>query len=192
MQSILFPPDLEPSLSLAQTYRQGGRDTDAERVYRECLLRHPRHPVLLGQLGQLLLQRGAVDEALPLFDQARQLAPTTVELWLLQTRCLLQMGRAKDAKRLITGAVRKGLRHPLADELLAKATASKGSPRSKTPASAHDLRQLDALLRGGRYAAAESRALSLQARSAGGFSRRPPDGRLFSCSVSSDLIGDRV
>jgi len=192
MQSIPFPPDLEPSLSMAQAYRQGGRDADAERIYRECLSRHPRNPVLLGQLGQLLLQRGAVDEALPLFDQARQLAPTTVELWLLQTQCLLQMGRAKDAKRLITEAIRKGLRPPLADELLEQATASKGSPQDKTPASAQDLRQLDALLRGGRYAVAESRVLSLQARSAGGLSRRSPDGRLFSCSVSSDPIGDRV
>jgi len=177
---------------MAQAYRQGGRDADAERIYRECLSRHPRNPVLLGQLGELLLQRGAVDEALPLFDQARQLAPTTVELWLLQTQCLLQMGRAKDAKRLITEAIRKGLRPPLADELLEQATASKGSPQDKTPASAQDLRQLDALLRGGRYAVAESRVLSLQARSAGGLSRRSPDGRLFSCSVSSDPIGDRV
>jgi hypothetical protein len=89
------------------------------------------------------------------------------------------MGRAKDAKRLITEAIRKGLRHPLADELLEKATARKGSPQDKTPASAQDLRQLDGILGGGRYAVAESRVLSLLARSAGGFSRRLPNGGFF-------------
>lgn len=161
MQSVPFSPDLQKSLNIALAYRQGGRLAEAERIYRDGLSRHPRNPVLLGQLGELLLQRGAFDEALPLVDQARQLAPTAVELWLLQTQCLLQMGRAKDAKRLVTQAIRKGLRHPLADELLAKATASKGSPQGKTPPSAQDLRQLDGILRGGRYAVAESRAREL-------------------------------
>jgi predicted Zn-dependent protease len=179
MQSVPFSPDLQKSLNIALAYRQGGRLAEAERIYRDGLSRHPRNPVLLGQLGELLLQRGSVDEALPLFDQVRQLAPTTVELWLLQTQCLLQMGRAKDAKRLITEAIRKGLRHPLADELLEKATARKGSPQDKTPASAQDLRQLDGILGGGRYAVAERRVLSLQARSAGGFSRRLPNGGFF-------------
>lgn len=167
MQSIPLPHDLQESLNIAVAYRQGGRLAEAERIYREGLSRHPRHPVLLGKLGELLLQRGTFDEALPLLDQARQLAPTTVELWLLQTRCLLQMGRAKDAKRLITEAMRKGLRHPLADELLEKAAASNGSAQGKTPASAQDLRQLDALLRGGRYAVAERQARELLGRHAG-------------------------
>jgi predicted Zn-dependent protease len=192
MQSFPTPPDLQSSLSTAQAYRQGGRHADIGRIYRDCLSRHPRNPVLLGELGERRLQPGAFDEALPLLDQARQLAPTTVELLLLQTRCALQMGRGKDAKRLITEAIRKGLRHPLADELLETATASKGSPQGTTRASAQGVRQFDALSRTGPYAVAESRALSLRDRSADGFSRRSPDGRFFSCSVSSDPIGDRV
>jgi len=167
MQSVSLPPELQQSLNMAMAFRKGGRPDEAARIYRDCLLHYPRNAVLLGSLGELLLQRGAFDEALPLFDQARQLAPTTVELWLLQTQCLLQMGRPKDAKRLITEAIRRGLRHPRADELFEKATTSKGSAQGQTPAPARDLRELDTLLRGGKYSVAESRVRELLRRHGG-------------------------
>jgi predicted O-linked N-acetylglucosamine transferase (SPINDLY family) len=152
---------------MAMAYRQGGRPDEAERICRDCLMRHPGHPILLERLGELLLQRGACDEALPLLDQARQLAPAAADAWLLQTRCLLEMGRATDAKRLIAEAIRKGLRHPLADELLQKANAAKGLPPGNKRALAPDLRQLDSLLRAGKHAVVESRARELLRHHAG-------------------------
>jgi protein O-GlcNAc transferase len=162
MQSIpSLPPDLQQSLQMAFEFRKAGRPAEAERIYRDCMARHPRQPMLLGHLGELLLQNGDGLAALPLLEQARQLAPGHAPFWLLETQCLLELGRPKDAKKVISEAVRKGLRHPLAEELLKKARSGQGAPTAKAAPLKESLRQLDALFRARHFAEAERKAREL-------------------------------
>lgn len=107
-------------MQMALEYRKGGRPAEAA-LYRQLLTRYPQQPDLLGQLGELLMQQGDFQAALPLLEQARQAAPGNAQHWLMLTQCLLELDRAKDAKKLISEAISKGLRHPLADELLRQA-----------------------------------------------------------------------
>ena len=73
----------------------------------------------------------------------------------MQTQCLLELDRAKDAKKVISEAISKGLRHPLADELLRQARSGhKKKPERSVPLG-ETLRQLEALLQAGRYAEVE-------------------------------------
>lgn len=90
-------------------------------LYRRYLPQYPQHPVLLRQLGELLMQQGNFQAALPLLEQARQIAPGHASHWLMLTQCLLQLGRAKEAKKIITEGIGKGLRHPTAETLLEQA-----------------------------------------------------------------------
>ncbi|HRK78396.1 MAG TPA: tetratricopeptide repeat protein, partial [Thiobacillus sp.] len=119
----LLPPDLQQALRMALEYRKGGRPAEAAALYRQQLAVYPRQPELLGHFADLLLSQGDFPAALPLVEQARAVAPGQARFWLMQAQCLLQLGRAKDARKLITEAIGKGLRHPLADELLRQARA---------------------------------------------------------------------
>ena len=140
---------------MASEFRKGGRLAEAERIYRDCMARHPRQPILLGQLGELLLQNGDGSSALPLLEQARQLAPGHAPFWLLETQCLLALGRPKDAKKVISEAIRKGLRHPLADDLLKRARSG-DKPKPVRQTSLNDVvSDLENLLQARRYAQAE-------------------------------------
>ena len=114
-----MPPDLQQALLQAIEFRQSRRPAEAAAFYRRCLSQYPQYPVLLGQLGELLMQQGDSQAALPLLEQARQTAPGHALHWLPQ--CLLQLDRAKAPKEIITEAIGKGLRHPVADETLKQA-----------------------------------------------------------------------
>ncbi len=153
--SPALPPDLAHTLRTAHMYRQGGRLAEAEALCRNALALYPRQPDLLAQLGGLLMQKGDLQAALPLLEEARKTAPGQAQHWLTATQCLLGLGRAKEAKKLISEAIRKGLRHPLADELLRQASGNSGSKTGKNLPLGEALRQLDALFRAGRHAEVE-------------------------------------
>jgi len=158
----LLPPDLQQALRMALEYRKSGRPAEAAALYRQQLAVYPRQPELLGHLADLLLSQGDFPAALPLVEQARAAAPGQAQFWLMQAQCLLQLGRAKDARKLITEAIGKGLRHPLADELLRQARAGdKAKPGKPVPLN-EVLRQLDTLMQAGRHAEAERLGRELQ------------------------------
>jgi len=51
-----FPaPDLQHAMQMALEYRKGGRSAEAAALYRQLLSRYPQQPLLLGQLGELLM-----------------------------------------------------------------------------------------------------------------------------------------
>ncbi len=112
------------------------------------------------------MSQGDFQSALPLLEQARQAAPGNAQLWLVQTQCLLELDRAKDAKKLIYEAISKGLRHPLADDLLRQARSGHKKKPEKPVPLGETLRQLEALLQAGRYAEVERLGLELQRRHA--------------------------
>lgn len=164
--SSSLSPDLHPAMQMALEYRKGGRLIEAEALCRQMLARQPRQPDVLGFLGELLLSQGNCGAALPLLEQARECAPGNPQHWLLLTQCLLAMDRAKDAKKVISEAIAKGLRHPLADELLRLARSGKPKRPDKPVPLGERLRQLEALLQAGRYAEAETLGREAQRRHA--------------------------
>jgi len=162
-----FPsPDLQQSLQRALEYRKGGRLAEAEALYRQILNRFPRQPDVLAQLGGLMMQRGDAQGALSSLEQARQMAPGDPQHWLALTQCLLDLDRAKEAKKVISEAISQGLRHPLADELLKQARAGKKNKPAKSVPLGETLRQLEALLQAGRWADLEKLGRELQRRHA--------------------------
>jgi len=156
------PPDLQQALQRALEYRKGGRPAEAAALYRQCLTQYPQHPALLGALGELLLQQGDFQAALPLLEQAKQAAPGHAPHWLMLTQCLLQLDRARDAKKIISEAIGKGLRHPLADELLRQARSGRPPKPGKPLPLNEALRQLEALFQAGRYAEVEAHGRELR------------------------------
>jgi protein O-GlcNAc transferase len=162
---ISLPPDLQQALHRALDYRKGGRPAEAAALYRHYLAQYPQHPALLGQLGELLMQQGDFLAALPLLEQAKQAAPGHAPHWLLLTQCLLQLDRAKEAKKTISEAIAKGLRHPLADELLRQARSGRKQRKPDKAVPLNEaLRQLEALFQAGRYAEVETLGRELQRR----------------------------
>lgn len=141
-----MPPDLQQALPRAIEFRKSGRPAEAAALYRRCLSQYPQYPVLLGQLGELLMQQGDSQAALPL-EQARQTAPGHALHWLPQS--LLQLGRAKAAKEIITEAIGKGLRHPVADETLKQARSGHKQKAGKPVPLKNALRQIEALFQTG-------------------------------------------
>lgn len=57
-------------LALGSAHRSLDRRAEAERHFREALARHPDYPQALGNLADVLADRGEVDEALALYDRA--------------------------------------------------------------------------------------------------------------------------
>lgn len=164
LSQAALPPDLEQTLHMVHEYRKGGRLAEAEALCRQRLVPYPRQPDLLGQLAELLMQKADFQSALPLLEQAREAVPGRAQYWLLQTQCLLALERNKEAKKIISEAIRLGLRHPLADELLKQARAE-GKKKTEKPVSLGvALRELDALFRAGRHAKLEEVCRELRQR----------------------------
>ena len=151
-------------MQMALEYRKGGRPAEAVALYRQVLARYPRQPDVLEFLGDLLMSQGDCQAALPLLEEARRIAPGNAQHWLVLTECLLAMDRAKEAKKLISEAIGKGLRHPRADELLKQARSGKKKEPEKPVPLNEALRQLEALLHAGRHAEAEKLGQALQLR----------------------------
>lgn len=158
------PPDLQYTMQMVLEYHKGGRPAEAVALCRQMLGRYPRQPDVLGLLGELLMSQGDCDAAFPLLDEARQIAPGNPQHWLVLTQCLLAMDRPKEAKKVISEAIAKGLRHPLADELLRLARSGKKKNPEKPVPLGELLRQLETLLQAGRYAEAEKLGQDVQRR----------------------------
>jgi predicted O-linked N-acetylglucosamine transferase (SPINDLY family) len=158
-------PDLQQGLRLALECQQGGRIAEAEAIYRQVLAT-ATHPELFYRLGLLLQQSGRHKEALPLMEQARAMAPGNGEAWLALTRCLLDLGRAEEARKVISEAIRQGLRHPMAEVLLKQARSGPKSKSIQAVPLGQGLKRVDEWLRTRRYAEAERHAKELVFRHA--------------------------
>ncbi|MBN8762966.1 MAG: tetratricopeptide repeat protein [Thiobacillus sp.] len=162
--SPAMPPDLQQSMQMALEYRKGGRPDEAVALCRQVLIRYPQQPDVLGFLGELLLSQGDCQAALPVLEDARRIAPGNAQHWLVLTECLLALDRSSEAKKVISEAIGKGLRHPLADELLKQARSGKKKKPEKPVPLNEALRQIEALLQAGRYAEAEKLGQALRLR----------------------------
>ena len=154
-------PDLQQNLALALQYQQAGRLPEAESLFRHTLSLYPGHPELLHYFAILLMQMGKTDSALPLLEQARQSDPGNAAHWLLLTQCLLELGRPKEAKKVIAEAIRKGLRHPQAEELLERARSACEKPAGQTVPFKQRVALLEQAFNTRNFTKAESIAQSL-------------------------------
>jgi Tfp pilus assembly protein PilF len=84
--------------TLGVVYQRSGRASDAERVYRALLQRHPDQTQALHNLAQLLEQQGRHDEARPLAARLAALEPEPPYHWFVQGQLALRRGDARTAR----------------------------------------------------------------------------------------------
>ncbi|MHB1188515.1 tetratricopeptide repeat protein [Thiobacillus sp.] len=152
------PSHPQQNLRLAVEYQQGGRFPEAEALYRQVLALYPGHPETLHRLGALSMQMGKPEAALPFLEQVKQIEPGNAVHWLLLTQCLLELNRPKEAKKVIAEAIRRGLRHPKADELLEQARSGRIRPPERTVSLKQEIAMLEQMLNAEHFAEAEARA----------------------------------
>lgn len=114
------PPDLDALLQQAvQAHQSGQLDLAAHRY--ESILKHaPGHPDARHNLGVLLVQRGDVAAAVPLFRAVLEAHPEQGQFWLSYAESLLATGQADEARQLLLQGRSRGLAGAAADALQAR------------------------------------------------------------------------
>jgi tetratricopeptide (TPR) repeat protein len=74
-RAVELQPDDRHRLDLALGYNSVGRPEDAEMIYRQILAGNPNHPIALHNLGNLMLTRGDIDDAIEQYELAIQAKP---------------------------------------------------------------------------------------------------------------------
>jgi predicted O-linked N-acetylglucosamine transferase (SPINDLY family) len=92
-----LPAPLRDVLANALRHHQAGRLAEAERLYREVLTAHPRHPDTLHFLGVALAAQGKFAEAVASYDRALAIRPNHAEAHYNRGLTLAAMGRRADA-----------------------------------------------------------------------------------------------
>ncbi len=76
------PDDLEALLGLAHAELDANRGDEAERLYRQALVKDPKNVEAIDHLGNVFLLRGDMNAALRQYDEALRLKPDYVHaLW---------------------------------------------------------------------------------------------------------------
>ena len=73
--SALFPRDVELKADLARAYEHAGRHQDAEAAYQQALRSDPEFAEVRLRLGQLMLRRGAREDARRQAELGLQIQP---------------------------------------------------------------------------------------------------------------------
>ena len=87
----------------------GCRLIAAERLYRGILEVRPDHPDANHNLGVLSTATGGVMDALPLFERALSVNPTSNQYWLSYISALIKCGRLDEATHALAGAREKAV-----------------------------------------------------------------------------------
>ncbi len=87
--AISLRPDRSSAyLNLATTLAMQKRYPESEAAFRDLMAKHPELPSGPGLLGQLLMEEGRSEEAIPLLRQAQSMAPGARELRAALTKAL--------------------------------------------------------------------------------------------------------
>lgn len=98
---LSYAPELW--LTLGGAYREMGSTLDAEENFREALARRPDYAPALGNLADILADRGETDEALILYDRALKRDAKNPQLRLNRAILHLLSGRLKEGWRDYAG-----------------------------------------------------------------------------------------
>lgn len=102
----------DAELILAIAAHRAGQPLAAEQHYRNFLQAVPDHGGANYNLGLLIVQRGAPQEALAHFALACQAEPGRGQNWLSYAKAMLAVGRAADALPLLEEARARGMSGP--------------------------------------------------------------------------------
>lgn len=118
-------PSFQTILQQALALHRQGDVAAAEPLYRQLLTEQPGNDEAAHNLGLLLAQRGAQDEALALFQAALKSQPGVGQYWLSYADALLATGHPREAQLVLTRGQQRGLAGAAVDALLQRAeTAS--------------------------------------------------------------------
>jgi tetratricopeptide (TPR) repeat protein len=95
------------SIDLADIYRAGRRDADAERALRDGLRMVPNAATLRDALGLTLVRQGKLQEALAEFAAAAKAAPDDPRHTYIYAVALHDAGRRVEAVRLLESAAQR-------------------------------------------------------------------------------------
>jgi tetratricopeptide (TPR) repeat protein len=114
--ALALDPSFEPAaLNLADVYRGGGLEADAERTLREALARDPRSASAQHALGLSLARQRRSAESLQALGAAARLAPENARFAYVHAVALNDAGQREAALRTLAAAVQ---RHPADRDLL--------------------------------------------------------------------------
>ena len=103
-------PEYADALNLqAVIAQEEGRQTEAEALARDALVRGPDNGIYFNTLGNSLLSQGRSDEALAAFRQAHRLLPLEADILFNMANAARDIGDAQAAARDYRRAV--SLRH---------------------------------------------------------------------------------
>ncbi len=107
-KAVTLDPHFVPAYAnLADLYRAGRRDADAERMLREGLRMVPNAATLREALGLTLVRQGKRQEALAEFAAAAKAAPDDPRHTYIYAVALHDAGRRAEAVRLLEAAARR-------------------------------------------------------------------------------------
>jgi predicted Zn-dependent protease len=95
-----LPDDVTSQLNLARCREQMGQPAEAEKVLDDLLARHPHVVAALVERGKLDLQAGRLDAAESRLREAGRYGPGDYQAHYLLQQCLLQQGKASEARDL--------------------------------------------------------------------------------------------
>jgi len=153
----LNPKDAQSKAMLALAQGKAGKDSDAERSYREALALQPENPLVKNNLAYLLAEKGGnLDDALRLAQEASRQQPGNVALADTVAYIYLKKNLPDSAIQILANATRKDPKQPVFRYHLAMALLQKGDKSGAR-------RECEAALAGGPGKADEARIRALLA-----------------------------
>jgi predicted Zn-dependent protease len=123
----LDPKDVQTNAMLAQAFHRAGRDSDAERAYRDTLALQPDNALAKNNLANLLVEKGGnLDDALQLAQDASRLEPGSVPLSDTLAYIYIKKSLPDSAIQILSNATRKDPNQPVYHYHLAMAMLQKG------------------------------------------------------------------
>ncbi len=120
--------DGEDLYALGNAYFLKGNYTEAERRFKNAVVRNPRHARAYQMLGRTLIATGAIDGAISAFSEGIHAQPLLIENHLGLAEALLQRGDLHEAFRRAQEAVRlDSLSYPDAFVLLGRIEEVRGN-----------------------------------------------------------------
>jgi aspartate beta-hydroxylase len=107
-------PDDAAVIRIVQASRAAaaaGRSSEAEQLLVRIAQRAPGHPVVLNELGVVMMARGVTEQALGLFTRATQADPKHASLWSNLASCLRALGRRQEEREALEKALALEPRH---------------------------------------------------------------------------------
>lgn len=113
-------------LARAMQHQQAGRFDQAATLYRQLLEADAKHTHASHNYGILELQRGRINEAMPLLSAALMNDPSRAQFWLSYAEAWLRADRADEAHLVMQAAREKGLQGEAADAMETRIAAAHG------------------------------------------------------------------